>query len=313
MRSPSIIGLTFLSAGIVALSACNKGPGFGPEGGGDGLRMYFEQRVSDATQEFTVDGTIGGSVIGAKGVRVRFPMNAFRTQSGGAVTGAVAVSMVEVLDIADMILLNTTTVGNDNGTTRMLKSGGAVSIRARQGNNELVLGPLGMQISVPTDDFDPSMGVFTANRTTGEELIWEEEDSTAVDSTWIELPNGGVSIGYTFQVDSLQWINCDYFPFSPDNTTITATTPADVPNDSTLVWFVFPDMNSVTTGYGSAPNTYTFGQVPVGLQAVAVSLTRSNGAYRSAFTSFTTTVNGSVGLSYQPTTIQAFEAAINAL
>ncbi len=313
MRSSSVIGLSFLSAGLLALTGCNKGQGFGPSGGGNDLRAYFEERVANATQVFTVDGTTGGSIQGAQGVRIRFQMNAFRTQTGAAVTGPVTVSVVEVLGVADMILLNTTTVGNDNGTTRMLKSGGAVSVSARQGNNELVLGPQGMEISMPTDDYDPNMGVFTANRTAGEELLWEEEDSTAVDSTWIELPNGGVSIGYIFQVDSLQWINCDYFPSSANNTTITAITPDDVPNDSALVWFVFPDMNAVTSAYGAAPQTYTFGQVPVGLQAVAVSLTRNGAQYRSAFTTFTTTTNGSVGLSYQPTTLQAFEAAVEAL
>ncbi|MBL7938544.1 MAG: hypothetical protein JNL43_04215 [Flavobacteriales bacterium] len=313
MQNPSIVGVAVAFVCCSALTGCHKGTTVGPEGGGEGLRNYFENMLASTTQHFSVDATNGGSVIGAKGVRINFPMNAFRTQSGGSVTGPVSISLVEVLDIADMIMLNITTVGNDHGTLRNLKSGGAVFVTAHQGNNELLLGPQGMRISVPTSDFDPNMGVFTANRTAGEDLVWEEEDSTAVDSTWIELPTGGVSLGYMIQTDSLQWINCDYFPYSANNTTITATTPNDVPNDSTLVWFVFPGMNSVCYTITTAPHNHEFGQVPVGLPAVAVSLTRDGGVYRSAFTSFTTATNGNVGLSYQATTIQAFEAAINAL
>lgn len=296
-----------------AITGCHKGPSFGPTGGGDGLRDLFEQRLANATQLFTVSGSTGGTVVGDQGVRVHFPPSAFRTQAGGAVNGDVQIELIEVLDIGDMIRLNITTVGNDNGTLRLLKSGGAVYVGASQGGQALVLGPQGMSIVVPTPDADPAMGVFTANRAEGEDLVWNEEDSTSIDTTFVELPNGTTAIGYLLQVDSLQWINCDYFPWSATSTTVTAMTPANIPNDSTLVWFVFPDMNAVARSYSASVNTFTFGQVPVGLSAVAVALTRNGGAYSSAFTSFTTTTNGSVGLSFQPTTLQAFEAAVEAL
>lgn len=308
-----MLGLACVVVCLGGMNGCHKGSQVSPGGGGDGIRGAFEANLADATQEFQLDAVNGGSLIGANGVVVNFPPNAFRTQSGGLVTGSVTVRLIEVLDLADMIMLNTTTVGNDNGTLRLLKSGGAVRVSASQGGNELALGPMGMSITVPAQVFDPSMSVFTANRTGGEELVWTEEDSASIDSTFMEWPNGGTGMGYYLQVDSLQWINCDYFPWSTQNTTIAAVTPSEVPDDSTLVWFVFPDLNAVAGTYAATNNTFTFGQVPVGLQAVAVGLTRNGSQYSSAFTSFTTSANGSVGLSFQPTTLAVFEAAVGAL
>ena len=312
MRSARSAQFVLCSATILLSVACNKGPSFGPGGGAGGLRSVFEDNIANATQQFQVDAASGGRVEGAKGVRVTFPPNAFHTVSGGVVSGNVEVSLVEVTDIADMIMLNTTTVGNDNGTLALLKSGGALYVSASQGTNELVLGPQGMNVTVPTPAIDTEMAVFTADRTQGEELVWNAEDSTSIDSVIIETPNGWYW-GYSFQADSLQWINCDYFPYSSANTFISAITPADVPNDSTIVWFVFPDLNAVTYTAPSAPNMFGFGTVPVGLQAIAVGLTRSGSQYRSSFSSFTTTTNGSVGLSFQPTSLQAFETALDNL
>lgn len=313
MHSRSIVGLALASVCCIALVGCHKGTGFGPEGDGDGLQEFFEDRLANATQHFTVSASAGGSVHGAKGVEFIFPPGAFQTQSGATVTGNVDVEVIEVLDIADMILLNITTVGDDNGTRRVLKSGGSVYVSARQGNTRLFLGPQGMEIIIPAGTLDLPMGVFTANRTVGEELLWTEADSATITPIAVDTASGGGGYAYYLQVDSMQWINCDFFPPSPNNTTISAITPNDVPDDSTRVWFVFPSFNAVTGGYYSAPQTYSFGQVPVGLAGIAVSLSRNGDDYRSSFTTFTTTPNGSVGLSYQPTTLQAFEAAVNAL
>jgi len=314
MRSASTTQFGLCSAIILFSTACSKGPGFGPGLNEDGssLAALMEANVENARQHFQVDAAAGGSITGTKGVQVTFGTNAFRNASGTSVIGMVDVSLVEVMDIGDMIWLNTPTVGNDNGTLRVLQSGGAVYISARQGGNELLLGPQGMRIIVPTVDPDPDMGVFVADRTLGADLVWEPSPSATIDSVIIETL-GGFQYAYALQVDSMQWINCDFFPYSLNNTTLTAITTADVPNDSTLVWFVFPTINAVTSSYGSMPHTFGFSEVPVGLQAVAVGLTREGAFYRSAFTSFTTSAGGSAGLSFQPTTLQAFEAAVDAL
>lgn len=297
---------------LVVMTGCGKGGGVGPQGHGDGLRAVLAAVREAGTQQFMVDAAAGASIVGAKGVHFIFPPAAFRTPAGGTVSGAVQVRVVEVLDIGDMVRLNTTTVGDDNGTLRVLKSGGAVHVSARQGNTDLVLGPQGMQIIVPTTAIDADMAVFTANNVAGGDLVWNEEAVASLDSTLIETQAGPIP-GYVLQVDSLQWVNCDYFPWSPSNTFITAVTPSNLPDDSTLVWFAFPDMNAATWTYASVPHEYGFGTVPVGVQAVAIGLSRNGGVYSSAFTSFTTTAGGSVGLSFQPTTIQAFQAAVEAL
>ena len=316
MRTARTVQLVLCSATIVLSVACNKGPNFGPGLNDDenSLAAMLESNVENARQHFQVDAASGGSITGVKGVRVVFGPNAFRTASGAVVSGQVSVSLVEVMDIGDMVWLNKTTVGADeqSGGLRLLSSGGAVEVLASQGGQRLVLAEAGMQVNVPTEEVDSNMQVFTSPGMTEDVLIWNLADSTAMDtavSQWGE----NWTYFYQFQTTHLNWINCDYFPYSPANTTLTAVTPDDVPNDSTLVWFVFPDFNGVSHAYGSAPHTYTFGLVPVGASATVVALTRNGSEYRSAFFPFTTTTNGSVGLSFQTTTLQAFETAVEQL
>ncbi|HRF80490.1 MAG TPA: hypothetical protein PL070_10435, partial [Flavobacteriales bacterium] len=111
-------------------AACQKGSSFGPGGGGDGLMDLIEQNRANATQLFVVDAANGGTVSATGGVRVVFPSNAFRTPTGGAVSGPVDVRLLEVLDPGDMIMYDVQTVGRDGGQPRLLRSGGAVRIQA---------------------------------------------------------------------------------------------------------------------------------------------------------------------------------------
>lgn len=293
------------------LASCYKGTSTGPQQGDDNtLAPLFMAHREAAVQHFQVDAVAGGTITGAGNVQVSFGPDAFRKPNGAAVTGQVEVSLLEVLDVHDMIWYNAQTVGNDNGTVRILKSGGAVRVTARQGAQELVLGPGGMSVVVPTTDYDPNMQLFTEDRN-AEDLIWSLSDTTTIDTAMIETPNGWL-VGYQLQVDSLQWINCDYFS-GTDQVFIGAVTPNDVPNDSTLVWLVLPDLNAVAQVYPVAPHTYSFGEVPPGLSGVMVGLTRNGNEYRSAFTALTTASGLSVGLSFQYTTLSDFELAVDGL
>lgn len=295
------------------LVSCNKGPMFGP-GEGDELALseLFANNRANATQSFQVNAGTGATIIGSGGARITFGPNAFRTPNGSPVSGVVNVSLLEVMDVKDMVWLNVQTVGNDDGTLRLLSSGGAVKVSATQGGQELALGPQGMVVVVPTDAIDPQMAVFSSNSITDEGIIWTVEDSLPMDSTFFEGPSGW-NLGYELPVDSMQWINCDYFYGAAVTTMLSATVPSDVPGDSTQLWIAFPVRNAVAGMWPTTATSFAFGQIAIGEQAVVIGLTRNGASYRSAFSNVTISQAMTVGLSFQPTTLQAFEAALDGL
>lgn len=94
------------------------------------FQQFFADNIADATQSFSVNATTGGQVTGMKGTQLIFEPNTFLNADGTPVSGQVNVKLVEVLSVSDMIWLNVQTVGNDNGTLKMLRSGGAMNITA---------------------------------------------------------------------------------------------------------------------------------------------------------------------------------------
>jgi hypothetical protein len=308
MHSRSIIGLALASACCIALVGCHKGTGFGPEGNGDGLSVLFANNRANATQSFQVNATNGGTIVGSKGVQVVFGPNAFQTRNGNGVTGTVDVSLLEILDPHDMIWYDVQTVGDQSGTARLLRSGGAVRVQARQGAQQLFLGPQGMYVLIPTATVNPSMGAFTTNGMADQGMVWNLEP-WSLDSVDSEF-----GVYYGVHADSLQWINCDYFASYPQTMFLDAVTSADVDPDSMLLWVAFPSENAVMRMQSNGSGLFRSWQVvPQGMQAVVVGLERNGTTYRSAFTTVTITAGQQVGLSFQPTDQQTFEAALNAI
>lgn len=308
MQHTSSGKLVFSVALVLGISACNKGPSFGPEGEADALSTLFADNRANATQAFQVNAASGGTIVGSGGVTITFPPNAFQTMNGNAVAGNVEVSLLEILDPHDMIWYNVQTVGNNNGSDRLLRSGGALHVQAYQGSQQLYLGSQGMYVLMPTTAVDPNMGVFTANGMTDEGMVWSQEP-WSLDSVSSEL-----GVFYGVNTDSLQWINCDYFASYPQTLYLDAVTPADVHPDSVTLWVAFPTENAVMLMLANGPGIFRSWQVvPEGMQAVVVGLERNGNSYRSAFTNVTITSGQQVGLSFQSTDQQTFEAALNGI
>lgn len=267
------------------------------------LLALFEQHVAEATQVFTVNAGAGGSVVGQDGVGLFFPPNAFRTQAGAVVTGSVQVELVEALTVGDMLWLNKQTIGNDNGQLRPLVSGGQYFLNVTQGGQQLRLAENAGFVNVPAPNgVDPNMQLFSGT-VDGNGII-----------TWDPFGNAGGlaqdSLSYSFPNDSLGWINCDYFMDQSPLTGVEAVCPADHNSSNTLVWMVFPDMNSLTTLYSSGTNIFATGgsyQVPVGINVQIIALSNMGGSYSWATASATVTAGLSVDLTFSPTTLEEFQ------
>jgi len=280
----------------------------------------FADNIADATQEFAMNAAVGGQLIAAQGTQLVFEPSAFRHADGTMVTGPVDVSVVEALTIGDMIWLNKQTVGNDNGTLRMLRSGGAINVYASQGGELLEITQTGLIAKIPVDVGDPEMALFSGTEDAAGNMIWDPIDSASVtvDPGYYTAPVYVFPyyFNYTLNAPNLQWINCDYFYSYGNITPITATIPAGQSTDSTRVWIAFPTENAVTGMSHSTGQSYWTGggyQVPVGYQAVIVGLQQTASGYASSFNTVTITSNMTVPMTFSPTTLAQFEAELNAL
>lgn len=307
---------------LVAAWSCRKEettttPGTPPPTGGHSFAALFASNIADATQTFTINAGMGGQLFGADGTRLIFEPGAFVFPDGTPVTGNVSVSLVEALSIGDMVKLNKQTVGNDNGTLRLLVSGGAINVYAEQGGNEVQITQGGLIVRVPTAVADPAMTLFRGQEDGAGNMIWNRIDSAIIDVDPAYYDSTDYTFPYYFYYDlnppGFNWINCDYFSNIPAPTAITATPPAGNTTDSTLVWVAFPSINSVLSMVITAPGTWTSYQVPIGMGAVVIALKQEANGYSSAFHNITVTENMVVPIVLTPTTLEEFEDTVDGL
>lgn len=279
------------------------------------ISALIEQNIEEATQEFFVNANTWSQIIAEQGTRLNFTPGSFVHSDGSPVTGSVEVKVVEVLDIGAMIRLNKQTLGNDNGTLRILRSGGALSITAFQNGEQIGTTEGGLLVEIPTLVGDPAMQFFSGTEEADGRMIWNPVDTTTV-TVVPDYTDVYYTVPYQLSPEGYNWINCDYFYSYPNITPFAATIPDGQPTDSTQVWLAFPSETAVTQLWYVNGQTYSTGsgyEVPVGMSVVAVGLYKSGNNYFSSFTNVTVTENMNVPMTFTPTTLAAFEAAVDAL
>lgn len=303
-------------AATVLMASCKKDD---PGSGGpapvtpvtNALFAVFNDHVEDATQTFTLNAAAGGWIYGQDGVSIYFPANAFRTASGGAVTGDVQLELVEALTVGDMLWLNKQTLGNDNGQMRPLVSGGQYYLNATQGGQQLKLADNAGQVWVPAPNgVDPNMELFSGTVEDDGIIVWDPFGPIG--------GNGGMdSTGYNFPNDSLGWVNCDYFMGNGGvQTSVQITCPAGYTDENTIVWLVFPDQNAMTGLYNSTNNVFSTGSyysLPVGLTMTVVAIANTGGGYTSSFTSTVVSEGMDLSITFNPTTLAQFQTDVQGL
>lgn len=307
---------------LVVAWSCRKDettetPGTPPPAGSHSFAAFFEGNIADATQTFSIDAANGGQRTGAKGTRLIFEPGAFVHADGTPVVGNVTVSLVEALTVGDMVKLNKQTVGDDNGTLRLLVSGGAINVYAEQGGNEVQVTPGGLIARIPTDVADPAMTLFSGREDAQGNMIWDPIDSAIIDTDPTYYDSTDYTFPYYFYYPlnppGFNWINCDYFWNASTMTTISATPPAGSTTDSTLVWITFPTINSMASMYLNGTGGWNSFQIPVGISATVIGLRQEGSGYSSTFQEITVTENMIVPLVFTPTTLDDFELALEGL
>lgn len=268
-----------------------------PSGNTSSLGSFLDAQAPQM-QFFTLNASTGGVVTGQNGTILNVAPNSFMIPGGSVVSGNVTIQMKEVLSKEDMLFSGKMPVAS-NG--QMLISGGEIFLKAFQGSTELQLVPNAQVfLSVPSSAPSGSMMEFYSDDT--DTSSWNLTDSTNLTTTWDSTSNNAY---YYFQIDSMNWINCDYFMSSGPLTGVEAEVGPDYDPSNCVLFISFDGINSITSLYNYSNHVYSTGsyyQLPIGMNVTFIAISEINGNYYSAFQSATIGVNHHEMLTLSATT-----------
>ena len=195
------------------------------------------------------------------------------------------IEFIEALHKREMLMLNKQTVTSDG---QLLVSGGIVYINATQNNGLIQLSindDNPVQVSLPSTDY-LAMDYFNGGVDLDGDFAWNLSiDDTVITNT---NENGNDTLGgffiFDFEVDSVGWINCDYFYSSGDPLTdVEVDLPEGYNGDNTMVFIYYNDINSVANmNYSQEDGIFNLGysyETPIGMDVNFVVVSDINGSY----------------------------------
>lgn len=288
-----------LAISLVLISSCKKETDPVPQGPIvylDDIQSFYGEHGAPV-QSFQVSAANGGTIIGAQGGYVQFDPGSFVTMNNQPVTGMVKIDLREVYNRKDMVLSDIQTVSNN----QILISGGMMEIRASQNGQ-----PLRLNSSQYAKAGIPNNGSGTM------QLFYGDYSNNSIN--WTPVPTlgqvGDTGLFYSFWIDSLKWVNCDYFYNDPNpQTNVMAVLPAGYDIKNTSVFMSINGRNSVlrlknfVNGVVETDPTL----IPTGLNVVIGAIRINGKKIYSAFQPLTITPNASVNLNFSETTITQFK------
>ena len=230
-------------------------------------QFMYDNRPEE--QEFEIDGTGNGPIVGNQGSRLWLDSSIFMFPNGNDVSYPITIKLIEVYTPKDMELYQLPTVAQGN----MLVTAGEIRVRAFKDGEELVLKPNKVYLAqTPAANPVPQMSIFYGQEV-GDILDWFDNASSVnsnpgVDQLELITPNtdstggpfGWPGIGYDLAVPNMGWINCDYFyNIDPDSLTTVTYQSEDDNLDNVVIYLYFPNIGSVMQVYGQQS-----GNVPIG-------------------------------------------------
>lgn len=321
---------------ILLFGSCtpdNEVEPYQPQPDGQALNERFLDNRNNAIQEFTIDASVGGIVIGAQGTKVQFQANSFGI-NGVPVTGNVTVQLLEIYDKASMLLKNKSTLGQrPNGNKEALKSAGEFFVAAKQGANELELLEKATITSREIDptNFDGAMQIFRGG-------LDNDCDGIDDDCDWVEADEdnngindkpevregkntaGGSYVTYGFDISSFGWTNLDrWYNFTGPKTEIYVDVPEGYNGDNCAVYLSYdgePTALAKMDIWDTNLEMFTehYGLIPIGQQVHIIVVTEIDGELHYAIQGTTVVDNHiEVFTNLSPTTQTALESLINGL
>lgn len=309
--------LSVLVLSTLAIIGCKKQEVIPPPVSTSELGSYFNDNVTNAKQNLSLNAASGGVLTGQNGVVINVPANAFVYSNGIQVTGSINFELIEALSISEMILLDKPTTSNNE----ILVSGGQIKLTATQNSSQVFLANgMSVNVNVPTSNPDGQMGLFTGTENIDGDVNWVSASLDTVQQDTVTIVTDSVSFdtyyNFDFEADSLGWINCDYFWNNPNpNTEVIAQLDTVYNASNTSCFLVFESINSVISLY---PNNSILGEffgysAPTGEAVTFVCISERDGVYYSAFVNSTLVTNHIEAITMNQTTLQAIETAIDNL
>jgi hypothetical protein len=260
------------------------------------INKFFEDNLDEATQTINVNSSASNqSITSDKGISYSFGSNTFINAVGNPVSGNFTIELVEALTKKEMMMINRPTFTHSG---RLLVSGGVVYLNATQNGQQLSINDNEpVMASIPTDNYIP-MDFFDGSFDNQDGFGWDEsEDDTVITNT---NDNGQDStffedfFSFDFEIDSIGWINCDYFYNSADPLTqVEVVLPDTFNGDNSAVFIYYSDINSVASlSDYDADGTFDLGasySTPVGMEVTFVVISESDGTFFYHFVTTTIT------------------------
>ena len=284
---------------------------------------FFKGNLDDAKQIHTVDVTSTVWVYGDLGTYIQISPCSFLNSDGNEVTGEIEFELIEAQTKLDMLKLNRPTFTSDG---QLLVSGGILYVNATQNGEDLIINPdCGLQVinmpNTTNNGFNGSMQYFSGNVDGDGVFGWdlEEEDTLAV-QTWQD--DFGTGLGFGFEIDSIGWINCDYFYNTGDSLTeVQVELPNGYDGNNTQVFIYYNSINSLAGLYDTDQDgVFDLGagyETPVGMlvRFIAISGDSVNGYNHHITSDIPVTMSHyeTIPNMSGPITNSALEAILNAL
>jgi len=285
---------------------------------------FFKDNLNDAKQLTSINISSGAYVWGSDyGTQIYISDCSFLDSEGNPVTGIIEFELIEAQTKLDMLKLNRPTFTNDG---QLLVSGGILYVNATQDGEDLIINPdCGLQVNnmpnTTNNGFNGSMQYFSGNVDGDGVFRWDlEEEDTLTVQTWQD--SGWTGLGFGFEIDSIGWINCDYFYNTGDSLTeVQVELPNGYDGNNTQVFIYYNSINSLAGLYDTDQDgVFDLGagyETPVGMlvKFIAISGDSVNG-YNHHITSDTPVTMShyeTIPNMSGPITHSALEAILNAL
>jgi len=257
---------------------------------------FFKDNLNDAKQITSVDITNGSYVYGNYGTYIYISGCSFLDSDGNQVTGIIDFELIEAQTNLDMLKLNRPTFTSDG---QLLVSGGILYVNASQNGDVLNINPnCGLEVSMPNYSYnsqDGFMQYFSGDVDIDGVFGWDlEEDDTVVTGQ-----GGQDTAGFYFQIDSVGWINCDYFYSTQSELTgVEVELPNGYDGSNSQCFIYYNSINSLAgLGDGDQNGIFTLGasySTPVGMDVKFIAIsgdTISNDYYYHITGNTTVTLN----------------------
>ena len=287
---------------MVLVCSCRDSLEFVPNAVTGNVNSFFGN-VQTQSKSFSFENSNGAVYITDKNSVISIQPNSFVNDGGVLINGLIDFEYVELLDKGLMMLYKVPTTT----TTSLIESDGVFHLSASSNNTAVNLSEnTSINIKIPNDNPREQMELFYGNDS-GNEFNWIEADGNPDSweniqiNDWLVPDSSGNEVegfGYEFEVNQLEWINCDIYYDLPNSakTEVCIQLPEELYNNvNTVVYMVIEGINSFTVLQGD-PNTKIFcepyGLTPIGLEVIFVTISEmSEGNYHFGTKSATITEN----------------------